>query len=108
MDDAEKLRRERIHETSNMSQFELAKLKAERKRQQNNKYYTPVAERPVEKKEKPRGCFVTVMVTDTRGEYTHTWQAPQLMGTVIAAKQNKQGYVDELKPALEKAFGRLL
>lgn len=107
MDKDEKLRQERIHEVSKLSQFELAQLKAQRRKEKNDQYYTPVAERPVVKKEKPKGCLVGIIVVDDGGEHVFMWNAPQLKGTVMPSKQNLQGYKEAVFESLQKAFGKL-
>lgn len=132
MDDAEILRRKQEAHIlrKQVGDHEYRKIKAARRRQ----YYEetlkmrearaaiavadPVAlatnllERTMEppevlKRPKERGSYIQIMVVDPKGEYTHIWNAPQLTGTVPLAKQTKAGYMEMIRPALEKAFGKL-
>lgn len=107
MDKDELLRRERIHEVSGLSQHELSKLKFERRQKKNREYYTPVNERPVEKKAKPKGCMVGIIVVDEGGEHVYMWNAPSLRGTMMPTKQNLTGYKEAVFDAFQKAFGKL-
>lgn len=59
------------------------------------------------KRPKKRGCFVQIMIVDETGEFTHTWEAPALMGTVIPGKRG-QGYFEMAKPLLQQIYGKLV
>ena len=56
---------------------------------------------------KPRGTAVGIIVVDEAGEHVFMWNAPNLKGTMMASKQNLQGYKEAVFEAFTKAFGRL-
>lgn len=67
--------------------------------------YLPTQKNPPEIPKK-RGCSVTLTVIDENGEYSFTWGASSLMGSVVAT-QRGQGYLDMAKPALQQLYGKL-
>jgi hypothetical protein len=98
---------------------EYRKIKAKRRREYYDKMqedakkalgedYRPV-QNPVriETKAKPIGTSVGIIVVDESGEHVFMWNAPNLKGTMMPAKQNIQGYKEAVFDAFQKAFGRL-
>ncbi len=94
-----------------MNEFERAQAKHAKNKVRNDAYAQKLKEAEEEvrelKKSSVKRCFVTVMVVDGNGEHAHTWEAHQLLGTVIPGQQNKSWYMETAKGALEKHFGRL-
>jgi hypothetical protein len=121
MDNEEILRRqeEGIKLRREVGDLEYRKIKAKRRREYYDKQqeeakqlmgenYHPIAKVPtVEKKEKPRGTMVGIMVVDDSGEHVFMWNAPHLRGTMMASKQNLNGYKEAVFDAFQKAFGKL-
>ena len=121
MDNEEILRRreEGIKLRREVGDLEYRKIKAKRRREYYDKQqeeakqlmgenYHPIAKVPtVEKKEKPRGTMVGIIVVDGSGEHVFMWNAPNLRGTMMASKQNLNGYKEAVFDAFQKAFGRL-
>ena len=71
----------------------------------------PVVLAPVMVKVKPprpRACIVQIMVVDEKGEFSHSWEAPHLMGTIPPGQRTKEGYVMKLQPLLQQVFGKLV
>lgn len=95
-----------------MNEFEKAQAKHAKNKIRNDAYAQKLKEAEEEikelKKSSVKKCFVTVMVVDKNGEHSHTWEAPQLMGTVISAQQKKEWYMNTAKELLQKSFGRLV
>jgi hypothetical protein len=121
MDNEEILRRQQegIQLRRELGDQEYRKIKAKRRREYYDKQqeeakqlmgenYHPIAKVPtVEKKEKPRGTMVGIMVVDDSGEHVFMWNAPHLRGTMMASKQNLNGYKEAVFDAFQKAFGKL-
>jgi hypothetical protein len=125
MDNEEILRRqeEGIKLRREVGDLEYRKIKARRQRERYDKMqeigkevlgekYTPglssaIGPTPQIKKEKPRGTMVGIMVVDDSGEHVFMWNAPHLRGTMMASKQNLNGYKEAVFDAFQKAFGKL-
>lgn len=102
-----------------LGDHEYRKIKAERRKKYYEKMKSniqelakeePVVLAPVMvkvKPPKPKTCIVQVMVVDENGEYSHSWEAPNLMGTVMASHRNKDGYMSKLKPLIEQVVGKM-
>ena len=95
-----------------MNEFEKAQAKHAKNKVRSDAYAQKLKEAEEEvkelKKSSVKRCFVTVIVADKNGEYSQTWEAPQLMGTVISAQQKKEWYLNTAKELLQKSFGRLV
>lgn len=102
----EQTRLERVREASKLNQIELAKRKYERKKQKLEalKKLEPKPEEKVKK----RACLIQLTVIDENGEYSHTWNAPALMGTVLPTKRNKADYMAMAHPLLQRIYGKLV
>lgn len=94
-----------------MNEFERAQRKHAKNKIRNDAYAQKMKEAEEELKEirksSVKRCFVTVMVVDGDGEYSHTWEANQLLGTVMPTQRNREWYMQTAKELLEKPFGRL-
>lgn len=94
-----------------MNEFERAQAKHAKNKVRNDAYQQKLKEAEEEvkelKKSSVKRCFVMLMVVDANGEHSHTWEANQLLGTVIPGQQNKSWYMETAKEALQKHFGRL-
>lgn len=101
----EQTRLERVREASRLNQAELAKRKYERKKQ---KLEALKQEQNIEPKPKKRACLIQLTVIDENGEYSHTWNAPALMGTVLPTKRNKADYMAMAHPLLQRIYGKLV
>lgn len=107
--DAMALRRE-------IGDHEYRKLKSEKKRKEYRERQEKIKEALGEKyvptqnylpeAPKKRGCSVTLTVVDENGEYSLTWSAPGLMGSVMATKRGN-GYLEMAKPVLERLYGKM-
>ena len=100
----EQTRLDLVREVSRLDQAELAKRKYERKKQKS----TYVPEIKPEPKVKMRACLIQLTVIDENGEYSHTWDAPALMGTVMPTNRNKKDYMAAAHPLLQRIYGKLV
>lgn len=101
----EQTRLERVREASRLNQAELAKRKYERKKA---KQVETKPEPKPEPKAKKRACLIQLTVIDENGEYSHTWEAPALMGTVLPTQRNKKDYMAMAYPLLQRIYGKLV
>ena len=126
MDNAEIIRRknEGARLRKELGDMEYRKIKAARRREYYDKMqetakevlaenYSPtmalaIGPTPdIPAKVKPRGTAVGIIVVDESGEHIFMWNAPNLKGTMMASKQNIQGYKAAVFEAFTKAFGKL-
>ena len=95
-----------------MNAFEKAEAKYAKNKVRNDAYKQSLkdAEQQVKevKKSSVKRCYIRVTICDGETEHTQTWDANQLLGTVIPGQRNAAWYLTTAKELLEKPFGRLL
>ena len=92
-----------------MTEFERAQAKHAKNKVRNDAYAQKLKEAAEEvkaAKSSVKSCYITFTVFDGE-EHTQTWEASQLLGTVIAGQRNKEWYLNTAKELLQKSFGRL-
>jgi len=89
-----------------MNEFERAEKKHAKNKIRNDAYVHKQAEVKLASKPSVKRCSVTLIINDG-SEHSITWDAAQLLGTVIPGQRTKDWYMKTAKDALEKHFGRL-
>ena len=92
-----------------MNAFELAEKKYAKNKIRNDAYVQKMKDAKEEVralKSSVKRCSVTLIINDG-SEHSITWDAAQLLGTVIPGQRTKDWYMKTAKDALEKHFGRL-
>ena len=92
-----------------MTEFERAEAKHAKNKIRNDAYAQKLKEAAEEikaAKSSVKRCTVTVTVFDGQ-EHTQTWDASQLLGTVIPGQRSGKWYLETAKELLQKPFGRL-
>lgn len=92
-----------------MNAVERAEYRYNKNKLRNDAYAAKQEQVAVEKKEKSSvKSHITITISDGTSEHTHTWDAPQLAGTVMRSQQRKDWYMQTVKDLLQKPFGRLV
>jgi hypothetical protein len=94
-----------------MDEFARAEAKHAKNKKRMDAYVQSLDDAKREQKEllksSVKRCFITITICDGSNEITQTWDANQLLGTVIPGQRRKEWYLQTVKDLLEKPFGRL-
>lgn len=93
-----------------MTEFERAEAKHAKNKLRNDAYAQKLKEAEIEvkelKKSSVKRCYITITICDGE-EHTETWDADQLLGTVMPGQRSRKWYLETAKELLQKPFGKL-